>query len=688
MLDQVEILQVFDESDSLAGQRAISFAANLAQESGASIHSIGQSRVGDGYGFYGASDAPGITGSTADWVSSAPAGVLRVRLQCTDPEGEDAVQPSDHAIEIRLAPWETEETLFAHSGIAEFFGDPDREPLVPAGHFAAHSIGYAVYAALIAIWAKHVRFSAAESAVVDGRNVLSWVNWKSMIAGQLGMSLQRQGAASEWPLVECRDGHVAFVHNDRDWNAIKALLDDPALEGDLFETPESRRANRDIYIDRFRAWAKAKSKDEIGKAFVDTAIPGAPACTVSDLFDDPLLQHRDAIQQVGGSRKVPRPAARVIAEARGADTPPCRKIPGKLPLSGMRVLDFGIITAGAGVSALLADMGAEVLKIESPDRPDMFRQWPGAKGPDGDTESPMFRSNNRNKFGVGIDLKDPAGKEAFFELAKTADIVVENYRRGVLDRLGVDFESLRAVNPHILLASISGQGLDGPGAHHTTFGSTLEASCGLASMTRYPGSAPHISGINLNYPDQIICVYGAAVVAAHAVHCRENGVARQIDVSQRDCAIYQLGDVMGYVSSGGDETDLEAVRNAFPRPALSALFRCTDGRYVALSADDSAVAKGIDDLDDISIGTVTNWASSRSCADAVGAFISAGGGGAVSRTGIEMFADRSMQETSVFGTSPNGASVKGFPFQLVATPMRIFSNSPRVGEHTAQFVST
>lgn len=135
-----------------------------------------------------------------------------------------------------------------------------------------------------------VRFSEPESANIDGRNVLSWVNWKSMVAGQLGITMKRQGRDAAWPLVECKDGHVAFVHNDRDWNSIVELLGDPFLESDVFETSEGRLENRDHYIEIFRAWAKRRTKEEINTAFVELAIPGAPAYTISDLFSDKLLR--------------------------------------------------------------------------------------------------------------------------------------------------------------------------------------------------------------------------------------------------------------------------------------------------------------------------------------------------------------------------------------------------------------
>ena len=159
-----------------------------------------------------------------------------------------------------------------------------------------------------------------------------------------------------------------------------------------------------------------------------------------------------------------------------------------LPLAGMLVIDLGIFTAGSVTSTLLADLGARVIKIESESYSDPFRIWPGIKG-----DSPLFTFNNRNKLGVNIDLKTDAGKVTFLELVARADIVVENFRRGVLERLGIDFPVLKSANPNIILASVSGQGASGPGSGHVSFGSTLEAIGGVAALTGYKDGPCYIS---------------------------------------------------------------------------------------------------------------------------------------------------------------------------------------------------
>ena len=121
------------------------------------------------------------------------------------------------------------------------------------------------------------------------------------------------------------------------------------------------------------------------------------------------------------------------------------------PLHGIKVLDLGIITAGAATSAMLADLGADVIKLETKSRPDPFRAWAGAR----DEDSPFFRLNNRNKRGVDVDLKSESGRKVFLALAAEADVVVENFSRGVLERLGLGFE-----NPE------KGQPLHSPGLDH------------------------------------------------------------------------------------------------------------------------------------------------------------------------------------------------------------------------------
>jgi len=213
------------------------------------------------------------------------------------------------------------------------------------------------------------------------------------------------------------------------------------------------------------------------------------------------------------------------------------------PLAGVRVLDFGLLTAGANTSAMLADLGADVLKIESGAYLDPFRVVGKPDNEEGWwNRSPQFRFTNRNKRGLALNLKDPAGQRAIRELAGHCDVVVENFRRGVLDRAGLGYAALKEINPRLVFAAISSQGDTGPERMNVSFGSTLDATSGIASLTGYEGEAPRISGMDVNYPDQIVSLFATGIVIAAVMEARRSGQGAFLDFSQREVASFTLGE--------------------------------------------------------------------------------------------------------------------------------------------------
>jgi crotonobetainyl-CoA:carnitine CoA-transferase CaiB-like acyl-CoA transferase len=165
-----------------------------------------------------------------------------------------------------------------------------------------------------------------------------------------------------------------------------------------------------------------------------------------------------------------------------------------LPLEGVRVLDFTAIMAGPYCTLMLADMGAEVVKIET------FPEGDGSRGfePQVNGESYCFAVLNRNKKSVALDLKDPRGKDVFMKLARQADVVIENYRPGVTRQLGVDYEALRAINPGIIYASISGFGQTGPYSRKGGYDIVAQGMSGIMTMTGEAGGRPAKVGIAMN----------------------------------------------------------------------------------------------------------------------------------------------------------------------------------------------
>ncbi|KCZ86046.1 formyl-coenzyme A transferase Frc [Hyphomonas adhaerens MHS-3] len=669
MFQDFDLLQIFDKNSSPQACLAVQFAAKIACELGARTY-ISAEEQGPALAQLSHIEPARVETSPISWAHDTSNGRHRVILRAAQSGREKCLDGSISSVTIELERWQSENTLFAASGLARLLGDPDRAPLVPAANYGAHTIGYAAFAALTAVAAARFRHGRAEQAWLHGEAALAWINWKAAIAGTLGEDLKRQGEGAEWPVLACRDGHVAFVYTERDWNKVIEMIGNPVLNDERFSSFSSRARHRADYMAPIAEWCAGLTKADLAKIFVEREVPGAPVSTIEDLFADPLLTHRNALVRTPEGSIAPALPHRIEREMTGGT--PKEDSDGSLPLSGLRVLDLGIITAGAGVSALLADMGATVIKVESDTYPDPFRSWAGAAGGD----SPLFKSNNRNKQGITLNLKTDEGLREFLKLAETADIVVENFRRGVLDRLGVTFERLVQANPTILLASISGQGLSGPGAHHTTFGSTLEASSGFASLTSYDDGVPVISGRNLNYPDQTVCLYGAAVIAAQAIMCRHNGVARHLDISQRDCAIYQIGDIIARVADGV-ASDARPADTIFRRPDAPNMLRCADGEYVAVNCEDPALLEAL-----LSGCPLMDWAALWNAADCAQTLLDAGIGAAVARSGKDLSDAPAIRSAGAFATSPSGDLVKGFPFQLLQTPMRIHSNAPGIGEHT------
>jgi crotonobetainyl-CoA:carnitine CoA-transferase CaiB-like acyl-CoA transferase len=205
------------------------------------------------------------------------------------------------------------------------------------------------------------------------------------------------------------------------------------------------------------------------------------------------------------------------------------------PLAGIRVLDFTRVLAGPAASLALADLGAEVIKIEPPGSGDETRDFPPIR----DGESHYFLSVNRGKKSIVIDLKSEAGVQLAKDLAAKCDIVVENYRPGVMDRLGLGYETLSTINPKLIYCAISGYGQTGPLRDRPSFDIVLQAMSGALSVNGEPGQQPTKLGIPLG--DLVGGINGPIAILA-ALHERNTtGRGRYIDISLMDGLIGLLG---------------------------------------------------------------------------------------------------------------------------------------------------
>jgi crotonobetainyl-CoA:carnitine CoA-transferase CaiB-like acyl-CoA transferase len=218
----------------------------------------------------------------------------------------------------------------------------------------------------------------------------------------------------------------------------------------------------------------------------------------------------------------------------------------QLPLEDVKVLDLTHALAGPFCSTMLADFGAQVIKLEPPGHGDIARGW-GAPLPGGETA--YFVSLHRGKRGIVVDLKKPEGKELFFKLVEKSDVVLENYRVDALKRLGLDYEQARKRNSGIIYASVSGFGQDGPYRERAALDLILQAESGMISVTGEPGTTGTRAGVSIaDMTAGLYCAY--AVMLALRVK-EKTGVGQQVDISMMEGQLALLGTaIANYFADG------------------------------------------------------------------------------------------------------------------------------------------
>ncbi|TAK36483.1 MAG: CoA transferase [Chloroflexota bacterium] len=218
------------------------------------------------------------------------------------------------------------------------------------------------------------------------------------------------------------------------------------------------------------------------------------------------------------------------------------------PLQGIRVIDFGQTMAGPLLSCMLADMGAEVIKVETRKRPDSLRLSPDNLERDVERD-PWFHSANRNKLGITVDFSHAEGVELLKRLVAVSDIVVENFSPDVMAKRGLDYATLRLVNPALVMISLPAAGQTGPLADLVTYGPSLTCFSGVDSMVGYPGE--RVLGLQQAYADANGAIMGAIAVMAALRHRQKTGVGQYIEMAQFEATVATLGEaLLGYFMNG------------------------------------------------------------------------------------------------------------------------------------------
>ena len=258
-----------------------------------------------------------------------------------------------------------------------------------------------------------------------------------------------------------------------------------------------------------------------------------------------------------------------------------------MPLDGLKVLEMGTLIAGPFCGRLLAEFGAEVIKIETPGEGDPLRKWRKLHDTDGEQTSLWWYAQARNKKSVTVNLREKEGQDIVRKLAQEADIIVENFRPGTLEKWSLGFDALAATNPRLIMVRLSGFGQTGPYKDRVGFGAIGESMGGMRYITGYPDRAPVRVGISIG--DSLAAMYGAmgALMALHQRH--KTGRGQVVDVALYEAVFSMMESMLPEFGMTGFVRERSGA--SLPGIVPSNTYLCGDGQYVVIGANGDSIFK-------------------------------------------------------------------------------------------------
>jgi crotonobetainyl-CoA:carnitine CoA-transferase CaiB-like acyl-CoA transferase len=630
------------------------------------------------------------------------------------------------------AEWRLEALpAFAASGALWASGFPDRPPCWLPG-YAAHDAGsvFALAAALAAVLdrARHGEGQTVEVSVQEA--ALNALNpWSIPLADYarhypMLPTVQMRNADGAYYVLATADGTIrALPGSPRQWRAYRQLLGDPeALQGEHWEMALFRLANTDL-VRLFSTEALgSRPRAEVLAEGRKLDVPIAPLNRPVDFVAEEQTRTRGYFRQTGFPHVAAAPFApspfnfsatpAVLARpapAPGADE--AEPFPPRVPeevkpargpaLAGVRVVDLGVGVAIPETGWLLAELGAEVIKIESRANLDFLRRL--TVEPDQPDRSWTFNDASRGHQSVCLDLRTPRGRELALRLCAAADVVLENNRGGVARSWGLDYEDVRRLRPDVIYVASQGYGRGGPLGEVSAYGPLNSAFAGVTWLWNYP-DAPYPGGSSLNHPDHIAAKMSAVAVLAALEHRRRTGEGQLIEMSQSEAAAYLIGEF--YLEGETLAQAGNGVRYACPH----GVYPCAgEERWVAIAVVGDAAWERFasvlgwtleprlatlegrlaarDELE----GRVTEWTRGRSPEDAAAALQSAGVSAMPVQTGDDHRADAHLAARGGLVTlehpdiGPERHS--GNPIRMSRTPFAPPRAAPRLGADTEEVLT-
>lgn len=468
---------------------------------------------------------------------------------------------------------------------------------------------------------QQVEIAIMETVLAILEGAISHWSYHQELRGRAGTA-----ATAGWGIYPCKDGFVAAVSGGRDFfRRFADLFEQPALADPRYDSQVGRQKYKDEIEALMLDWLSLHTKQETFERAQALHLPFGYFCTPEDLLRFPHLQERGFFEEVdhpvvgvlpyaGAPYKLsatpyqvrrapllgehsqtacawPMKTGDSLSPAHVPNGAVHGEGPAGPPLAGIRILDLTMVWAGPYCTQILADLGADVIKVESVKHFDSIRGVvhppAGARGyPDDDpgpdpwNRTARFNERNRNKFGVTLDLTTPAGIALFKDLVKSCDAVTENFSARVMDKLGLDYATLREIRPDLVMLSMPGFGKSGPASESVAYGITIEMMAGLTSLTGYGDGRPMKGGVNTGDPIAALHAAGALLAALH--HRAETGAGQSIDCSQQESAIAVIGDILLDFAMTGIAPEPRGNRD--PEKAPQGCYPCRgEDQWLALS---------------------------------------------------------------------------------------------------------
>jgi crotonobetainyl-CoA:carnitine CoA-transferase CaiB-like acyl-CoA transferase len=455
--------------------------------------------------------------------------------------------------------------------------DASLPPLKAPGHHATiNAATIAATAALAAVDAAqrtgrgaHIDFSVFAAAAKMTETAPVSVLYHEVDPTRLGVKI-----VVPWHIFECADGLVQFIcPEEPQWRAFVTLMGTPEWSQlDLFATAPARRENADLLNVYLADWMASQRVDELYVAAQAARVCISPVSTMAQLDANPHFLAREFFADTPDGLRLPGPgfrsdqgwwALRRSAPSAGEHTGedwwprhvvtagPMTDDPIQRPLINVRVCDLSWIWAGPFCTQILAHLGADVIKLESPEHLCMFRRLPYP--PNGVALTPdtagVFHLYNTDKRSVGIDLGNDGAHAIVERLVKCSDVVIDNFAVGTLARLGYGPDELRAMNPDVIVVSLSGYGQTGPAKNYMAYGPAGGAVAGLYAANGYEGGDAAETGIAIGDPGTGLNAAWGVVAALSAR--RNHGVAATLDGAMVEAVAATVGEPwMEYVTTG------------------------------------------------------------------------------------------------------------------------------------------